>query len=121
MPILRSFPAIPLDLRQWIKWMQDQKFSSVLKTVTTTTHTASTEDVILVDDDTAGAAVTITLSPAAKRDGVKYHIKKLGTTGNVTVDANLAETIDGATTKVLSAQYASITIVCDGTSWHILD
>lgn len=121
MPKQRPFVAIPKDLREWTRWSQDQQFLFVLFTVITTTHTAASEDGILVDDDTAGGAVTITLPLSASSDGVKYHIKKLGTTGNVTIDANGAETIDGATTKVLSAQYASVTIVCDGTSWHILD
>jgi hypothetical protein len=69
-------------------------------TVTGTTHTAGDEHVILVDDDTAGAAVTVTLPTAATADTI-YHIKKLGSTANVTVDGNGAETIDGATTAVL--------------------
>ena len=37
---------------------------------------------MLVDDDTAGSTVTITL-PAAAGAGRLYHIKKLGTTANV--------------------------------------
>ena len=121
MAILRSFVAIPKNLREWTKWMSGQRFLSVPKTVTTTTHTTALEDVVLVDDDTAGGAVTITLPAAAVSEGIQYQIKKLGTTGAVTIDANAAEKIDGATTKVLSSQYKTITIVCDGTSWHVID
>lgn len=121
MPKLRPFLAIPLNLREWTKWMQDQKFLNVLITVTITTHTAASEDVILVDDDTAGGAVTITLPPVFGNDGILYNIKKLGTTGSVTIDANEAELIDGATTNVLSSQYDSVTILCDGAVWHVID
>jgi hypothetical protein len=88
-------------------------------TVTGTTHTAADEHVILVDDDTAGAAVTVTLPTAATADTI-YHIKKLGSTANVTVDGNGAETIDGATTAVLTIQYESITVISDGSAWWVL-
>jgi hypothetical protein len=37
----------------------------------------------------------------------------------VTVDGNASETIDGALTYALAVQYQSITIISDGTNWHI--
>ena len=87
-------------------------------TVTTTSHTAADDHVILVDDDTAAAQVTVTLPASA--DGNQYHIKKLGTTANVVIDGNGSETIDGALTVTLSIQYDSIMIVADGANWHII-
>jgi len=95
-------------------------FSLSYLTVITTTHTANRENVVLVDDDTAGAGVTVSLLPAADVRGRIHIIKKLGTTGSVTIDADGAELIDGATTKVLSAQYASVQIISDGSVWHII-
>lgn len=90
-------------------------------TITTTAHTVDDNDkVILVDDDTAGSTVTITLPPAASNHGFIYHIKKLGTTANVVVDGDGSETIDGGTTATLTAQYESIMIVSDASSWHII-
>ena len=103
-----------------IRWMQDQGFLQSIVTVITTTHTAGTEDIILVDDDTAGGAVTVTLPPVVENKGVLIYIKKTGSTGTVTVDANLLESIDGATTSAMTTQYDSLTIACDGLSWHIL-
>ena len=88
-------------------------------TVTTTSHTAGDANIILVDDDTAGSAVTVTLLAAASGNQI-YQIKKLGTTASVTVDGNGAETIDGAANAVISTQYESITVVSDGTQWWIL-
>ena len=91
-----------------------------VETVTTTSATLGDDDyVILVDDDTAGSTVTITLPAAASHTGRVYHIKKLGTTASVVVDGNASETIDGGTTATLTAQFESISIVCDGSNWHI--
>jgi hypothetical protein len=92
--------------------------------VETLTGTSDTLDgdnlVVLVDDDTAGSTVTITLPAAASNDGRVYHIKKLGTTANVIIDGNASETIDGETTFTLTIQYESIKLVCDGSNWSIL-
>lgn len=91
-----------------------------IATATGTSHTASAAGrVILVDDDTAGSAVTVTL-PVASADAVSYYVKKLGTTANVIVDGNGAETVDGAANATLTAQYEAILVVSDGTAWHIL-
>ncbi len=89
-------------------------------TVTTTSHTAGVEDVILVDDDTAGGDVTIDLQAVA--DTFKYPrvIKKLGTTGNVIIDGDGTETIDGALTATLTVQYEALMLIPDGSNWHII-
>jgi len=89
-------------------------------TVTTTSHTAAADRVILVDDDTAGSAVTIDLPAAASNTDIDYNVVKLGTTASVTIDGNGSETINGVTTNVLSSQWDAIWIVCDGTGWIIL-
>lgn len=90
-------------------------------TVTATSYSAlSTDHNILVDDDTAGGTVTINLPLASGNAGLQYNIKKLGSTSNVVVDGNGSETIDGGTTEILTAQYESITIVCDGFNWWIV-
>jgi hypothetical protein len=88
-------------------------------TVTTTAHTAGDEDAILVDDDTAGGIVTVALPAAADRNAT-YSIKKLGTTASVIIDADGAETIDGTATIALTLQFESVTLLSDGTNWHII-
>ena len=93
----------------------------LVTSVTSTSATLSAANqYVFVDDDTASGAVTINLPTAVGNSAVNYSIKKLGTTGNVTIDGNASETIDGATTAVLTTQYESITIVSDGTEWHII-
>jgi len=40
-------------------------------------------------------------------------------TNNITVGTTSSQTIDGATTKTLGAQWSSITVQSSGTSWYI--
>jgi hypothetical protein len=92
-----------------------------VETVTGTSATLGNDDfVMLIDDDTAGSTVTITLPAVASHTGRVYHIKKLGTTANVIVDGNAAETIDGGATATLTVQYESIKIIANASGWHII-
>lgn len=86
----------------------------------TTAYTATSLDYTLLCDATA-AAFTVTLPAAASSTGRIYNIKKIDVSVNaVTIDANASELIDGALTKVISAQWASATIHCNGTAWYII-
>lgn len=98
-----------------------QGLSVDVETVTATSATLGIDDyIMLIDDDTAGSTVTITLPVAAPQTGRVYHIKKLGTTANVIIDGNASETIDGGLTATLTIQYESIQIVSDGSNWSII-
>lgn len=69
----------------------------------------------------SAAAVTVTLPAAAKSLNRTLHIKKTDSSVNaVTIDANASETIDGALTKSLTAQWQVLSIICDGTAWFVL-
>lgn len=75
--------------------------------------------IVLVD--ASGGAVTITLPLAANADATFYGVKALDVTGgNVIVDGNGAETIDGAANVTLAVQYQSVFVISDGTEWWIL-
>ncbi len=90
-----------------------------IQTISATTTLDGTDAVVLVD--ASGGAVTVNLPAAAGVTRRSYVIKKTDSSGNVvTVDASGAETIDGATTQTLVAQFDSLTIVCDGTAWFIV-
>ncbi len=74
-----------------------------------------------VEVDASGANRTITLPAAAGCTRRMYVVKKTDSSANtVTLDANGGELIDGATTQVISAQYASLWIQSNGTGWVIL-
>lgn len=83
---------------------------SAAYTMTTGDHT--------VYCDTTAAGFTITLPAASGNTGLEYDIKKIVAANTLTIDANAAETIDGALTLTLTSQYDSVKIVCDGTKWH---
>lgn len=84
------------------------------------TYTASLSDHILNVNANSGAVV-INLPTAASAAGKTYIVKKIDASVNtVTIDGNGSETIDGATTKVLSVQYASYTIYSNGMEWFII-
>lgn len=70
--------------------------------------------------DASGANRTITLPAAASHNKRVYVVKKVDASANtVTIDGNASETIDGATTKVLTTQWQSVTLQCNGTAWFL--
>jgi hypothetical protein len=80
-------------------------------------YTALPTDDIIVCDGT----FTVTLySTSSGTFGRILQIKNVGT-GVITIDANGADTIDGALTIVLDQQYASVTLLCALAGiWYIL-
>ena len=65
---------------------------------------------------------TITLPTAANNTDRMITIKKVDSgSGRVSVDGEGAETIDGQAAITFYSQYDYITVVCDGTSWHVVD
>lgn len=66
------------------------------------------------------AAVTVNLPDATTCKGREYIVKKIDASANtVTLDAYSTQTIDGALTQVISAQWSTRTVVSDGTNWII--
>lgn len=99
-------------LSEWV----EHKYKKV-----TTAYTLVDETVVLAD--ATGAAFAVLLPPSntetINRD---CHFKRLNAGGNaVTVTASGTDTIDGAATNVLGAQYANIHIISDGAGkWHVI-
>jgi hypothetical protein len=83
----------------------------------TTTYTAVPGDIIPCD--ATGGAFTVNL-PAASGVVQSISIKKTDASVNaVTIDGNASETIDGATTRLLSTQYEAVTLWSNGTNWMV--
>ncbi len=86
----------------------------------TAAYTVGADDYVLLAD-ASGGAFTITLPPAAERPGRVVVVKKIDASGNaVTLDGDGSETIDGATTKALSAQWQTLMVQADGAAWFVL-
>jgi len=100
---------------EWVSHFMD------VQTKTSGYTTLNTDQVILCD--ASGGAWTLSLISAASGPaaGMSLIAKKTDTSTNaVTIDANGTETIDGALTYVLSAQYSFVHLVSDGTNWHVV-
>jgi hypothetical protein len=79
-------------------------------------------DGTLLADCTANGALDVTLPNPSGLSGQKFTIKKIDATvnGSVTLHPYNTETIDGASTKVLSTQWSAITVQTNGTNWFVL-
>lgn len=83
-------------------------------------YTATTADDLIL---CSGATFTITLYATSGNSGKQIRIMKTDATlaNIITIDGNASETINGALTTTLNTQYESVTLVCDGSNWNILD
>lgn len=118
MPDNNSGQVSPQDMRDFIVSIYDAVSALNTRTLTSNATLASTDHVVLVD--ATNGAVTVTLPLAAARLS-EFCIKKTDSSANaVTVDGNGGETIDDATTFVLTEQYDAIRIFSDGTEWWVL-
>jgi hypothetical protein len=91
-------------------------------TVTNVSYTVLAADVFVGVTDTT-AARTITLPALSGNTGRTLVIKDMSgaaATNNITIDGNGAETIDGATTKLINANYGSITLIGDVGGWQVV-
>ena len=81
-------------------------------------YTATTSDDVILCN---AAALTITLFAASGNSGEVLYIKNIHATGVVTISGDSAgETLDGDVSKFITTQYATLTLLCDGSDWHIL-
>jgi hypothetical protein len=116
--LIRSF-------NETVKWIDERDYLGDDTTTwpvasKTAAYTATADDRVILCDATS-AAFTVTLPAAASSTGVVFYIKKIDSSANaVTIDGNGSETIDDATTQLLSSQYDCLTVHCDGTEWYII-
>lgn len=74
---------------------------------------------VLVDSTAGDVTVTLPVSVA----GLEFVIKKTDSTTNLVIVEGAGatpETIDGSSTAELTIQYESITVIGDGSGWHII-
>jgi hypothetical protein len=83
----------------------------------TATYTAT-----ILDDNilcAPAADMTVNLPAVVGMAGKVYTIQKTNSNAfTVTIDPSGSELINGATNMILSAQYQSVTIYCDGAAWY---
>ena len=82
---------------------------------TTISTNTGIEEIHLINNTNNNVTITI---PGGISAGYKYNIKRLGS-GTVTLQAS-SGTIDTATNFSLASQFDSVTVVSDGTNYHII-
>ena len=99
-----------------------QQLLTTLSKTSNYTVTISDKDKFILCDATAGT-ITLTLPAAATAgNGFSIGAKKTDSgTNTVIIDANGAETIDGNTTYVLTAQNDGVKIITNGTAWYTME
>lgn len=86
----------------------------------TASYTVNYNDGVILADATAGA-ITVTLKPANEMTQKRIVIIKTDASGNaVTIDGNGSETINGAATNVLAAQYNKVELAAYNGAWYIV-
>ena len=86
----------------------------------TATGSIVSGDYAILANSTSGA-ITINLPTAAILAGRIFVFKRVNAgANNVVIDPAASETIDGAAMYTLSAQWASVTIISNGTNWFII-
>ncbi len=99
------------------RWVGHFKSINILLTSKTADYTSTSNDGTLTFD-ASGAARTCTLETAVGAAGrIKVIVKTDSSANTVTIDPNATETINGASTLVLSSQWDRAVIQSDGTNW----
>jgi hypothetical protein len=76
---------------------------------------------LVVKANAASAAIVYTLPDAAQAVGRVLYVKKIDSSANtVTVKGVGTQLIDSANTSVITAQWATIHVISDGTSWSVI-
>lgn len=88
-----------------------------ITTINTATTLDNTHNVILCNT----GPYTVTLPSATTNTGKVYYIKNIDANGDdITIDGNGAQTIDGATTHVLTNNQQAVRLISDGNNWFII-
>lgn len=111
--------ALPRTGGEYDGWASIIEADEAIKSVTAAYTATALDHTILAN--AAGGAFTVTLPKAADNKGKILCVKRTNSGANaVTIARQGSDTIDGAATVTLSAQYASRLLQSDGSNWIIL-
>lgn len=118
----RTRPEVPADEKltssEWNNHTTDQQNRGYndLSTVTSN-YTASPQEVVLADASDGELTVTLPTPESA----ASVVVKKIDSSANaVTIATPGSETIDGDSSRTVTAQYVSREITSDGTDYYII-
>ena len=99
---------------------QDIELSGVTEVSSATYDVLPTDNILHVTYTSTGAVTNIELQSAQVKRGRIITVKDAGgnaSGNNITITTEGAETIDGSATTVISTNYGSVELYCDGTNW----
>ena len=101
---------------------QDFKASDILSTgIATDVNVSVYDKFVMVEDDQAGAAVSLYLPSCATCAGFVVTLKKLGNSETVSAVVFAGDLIEDALTFIdIGAQWSTLRLLSDGTKWHIV-
>jgi len=102
----------------YYNYLDDAAYPTVTKTSADTGYTCTTLD-HTVFVDTTGGNTTINLPTATGVDGRIYVFKKVAAANDMVI-AGGGSNIDGDASKTYAANYSSITVQSNGTTWYII-
>lgn len=79
-----------------------------------------TTDYDVVTADASGGAITVTLPDRATVQGKTYTVKRTSASNDVVISRAGSDTIEGATSKTLGSQYATVSLLAGTATWLIL-
>lgn len=70
--------------------------------------------------DASSNTITVTLDDSKNYSGKSLTIKKIDSSNNnVTISPVSPQSIDGQSLIIINQQYSSVTLMSDGSNWHI--
>jgi hypothetical protein len=100
-------------------WQGAQSSNQQTVSLKTASYDLTTSDEVILADATSGSLI-LTL-PTATGNQNLYDIKKIDSSSNtVTIATSDSQTIDGSGTAIIKVQYASVSVVADGSNWYII-
>jgi hypothetical protein len=79
---------------------------------------SSNPGIVLADASSSSLSITL---PSATSNEYSYTVKKVDNSSNsVTINTTSGQTIDGGSDAALLVQYASVTLVSNGTEWNVI-
>lgn len=116
LPVVVTVPDMNREVRDNFNALHPNVIATGSATAVTT---ADGHSVVVAVDATAGNR-TVTLYTALGNTGATITVKKVDSSVNtVTIDPDTTETIDGAATWVLTAQFDALVLVSNGTNWIV--
>lgn len=115
--VLNTFLAVSLNSDGTLNAGAVATANQLISSQTTNYSPGSSQgEIVLVNANSSNLTVTL---PTA--NSFTYTVKKTDSSSHtVTIATTSSQTIDGATTAVIKVQYASVSVISNGSNWSVI-